>query len=394
MINMSLFHRGLRFIVAANVILLASSLSSSPNENFVQKFQDFKVKYLKSYATKDIEAQAFENWLTNQKFTQAINNPLLKSSWTADPLGSKFSDLSADEFKSKFLMNHRKSSSASNMVSKIHKNEKKSLKGSDLPTSFDWGLESDYKSQGATGPVVTSVKDQGSVGSCWAFSTIGNVEGQWALAGNNLIDLSAEYLVDCDGSSDYDQGHADCSVFGGWPYLAYGYLISTGGAPSEADLPYCAGNGGCYPCMQGPIDLCGLPPSYCDRNTTLACPTYAKSAHISSWAAVSEDEDAIAAELVQHGPLSVLLDANYLQFYQGGVWDGHIPDSPPIATCSKTYLDHAVLLTGYGVDADSGTPYWKVKNSWGADWGEEGYFRIVRGQGTCGINTAVTTSSV
>lgn len=62
----------------------------------------------------------------------------------------------------------------------------------ELPDSFDW------RNKG----VVTSVKDQGSVGSCWAFSTVGNVEGQWALAGHNLTSLSAEQLVDCDSTED------------------------------------------------------------------------------------------------------------------------------------------------------------------------------------------------
>ena len=57
---------------------------------------------------------------------------------------------------------------------------------------------------------------------------------------------------------------------------------------------------------------------------------------------------------------------------------------------------HAVLLVGYGVDSTTGTdvPFWTVKNSWGTNWGEEGYFRIQRGVGMCGINTAVTTSIV
>ena len=50
--------------------------------------------------------------------------------------------------------------------------------------------------------MVSSVKDQGSVGSCWAFSTVANIEGQWALAGNDLVSLSAEQLVDCDATFD------------------------------------------------------------------------------------------------------------------------------------------------------------------------------------------------
>ena len=61
-----------------------------------------------------------------------------------------------------------------------------------LPDSFDW------REKG----VVSSVKNQGTVGTCWAFSTVGNVEGQWAIAGNSVTSLSAEQLVDCDATYD------------------------------------------------------------------------------------------------------------------------------------------------------------------------------------------------
>jgi len=90
-------------------------------------------------------------------------------------------------------------------------------------------------------------------------------------------------------------------------------------------------------------------------------------------------------QLYQRGPLSVLLDASFLSRYKGGIWD-------PEGWCSKTDLDHAVLLVGWGVQ--DGSPYWIVKNSWGQDWGLQGYFWIARGKGTCGINTQVTTSQV
>jgi len=258
-------------------------------------------------------------------------------------------------------------------------------KYSSIPTAFDW-RSNDRQN------VVTTVKDQGTVGSCWAFSTVGNIEGQWALGGHDLVDLSAEFLVDCDGT--HDDEHADCSVFGGWPYLAYQFVIGADGVPSEESYPYCSGTGDCYPCMQGPVSLCGLPPTYCDKTITENCPNMVPTAAISDWSSISTNEDDIAEALYSNGPLSVLLDATQLQYYKEGVWNGHIDSVSPYLGCHNESLNHAVLLVGYGEETADASKYWIVKNSWGSDWGEDGYFRIVRGEGLCGINTAVTTAIV
>lgn len=104
---------------------------------------------------------------------------------------------------------------------------------------------------------------------------------------------------------------------------------------------------------------------------------------VANWTAISENETIIAAEMQTRGPLSVCLNAGMLQLYHSGVFD------PPF--CDADSLDHAVLLVGWGIETElfEKKPYWIVKNSWGADWGEQGYFRIKRGDGKCGINTAV-----
>lgn len=71
---------------------------------------------------------------------------------------------------------------------------------------------------------MTPVKDQGSVGTCWAHSAVENIEGQYAMKGNNLTKLSVEQIVDCDGSQEQNGENADCGVYGGWPYLAIQYV--------------------------------------------------------------------------------------------------------------------------------------------------------------------------
>lgn len=222
----------------------------------------------------------------------------------------------------------------------------------DLPTEFDW------RPKGA----VTPVKDQGQCGSCWAFSATGNIEGQWFLAGNKLTSLSEQNLVDCDhecqDANDCDQG---CN--GGLQPNAYQYVIKNGGIDTEESYPYKA------------VDsTCKFKPS-------------SVGSKISNWTSISQDEDQMAAYLVQHGPLAVAVDAQIWQFYVGGV----------ISTMCGTDLDHGVLIVGYGSEVDVfgyKINYWIIKNSWGASWGNSGYVYIEKGNGQCGVNLYVTSSIV
>jgi len=102
--------------------------------------------------------------------------------------------------------------------------------------------------------------------------------------------------------------------------------------------------------------------------------------HFSDWSWIDDNEDAMVAGLNTHGPLSVALDATYWSYYSNGIYDG---------PCSTTTMNHGVLLVGYGEEKD--TKYWIVKNSWGADWGEKGYIRLIRGKNKCGIQNFVCT---
>lgn len=363
-------------LVAVIGIVVASS--RNPTNEDKAFFDKWKVEHRKVYSHRNDEMKAFRTFLMNRDVVESIN---ANSHATWKAALNQFADLTSEEFAKLMLLPTQSANSTDLMKRAIPKQLLKAA-----PESFDWRTDSST-------PVVTAVRDQGSVGSCWAFSTVQNVEGQWALAGHDLVELSPEFLVDCDGTSDPDAHHADCSVFGGWPYLAYQYIIKAGGVPSEADWPYCSGTGDCFPCMAGPIDLCGPPPLYCDRTIDSKCKAeFPVAAKISSWTALTTDESQLTSELYTRGPLSVLLDATQLQFYSSGVWDGHLPNSSPALGCHASSLNHAVLMVGYGTDGSS--PYWTVKNSWGAKWGENGYFRITRGQGKCGINTAVTTSLV
>ncbi len=87
--------------------------------------------------------------------------------------------------------------------------------------------------------------------------------------------------------------------------------------------------------------------------------------------------------LYEKGPLAIIMNSILLREYTGGIID--VDESQ----CSTTRLNHAVTLVGYGTEND--VPYWIIRNSFGKDWGENGYFRIYRGKGVCGINKYVVT---
>lgn len=201
--------------------------------------------------------------------------------------------------------------------------------------------------------VVSAVKDQGQCGSCWSFSTTESIESAWAIAGNPLVPLSEQALVSCDNTS------YGCD--GGWPYSAIDY-VAEHGAVTEASWPYSSGGGTAPPCstaghVQAAVNVTGwrLVPG----NTSAAT------------------EAALAAWLAAYGPVSILVDAMTQLWwpYTGGIMTG----------CCDVSSDHAVVLVGFNFTGP--TPYWIIRNSWGADWGEGGFVRLAAGSNECGIGT-------
>jgi C1A family cysteine protease len=200
-------------------------------------------------------------------------------------------------------------------------------------TSIDW------VDKGA----VTPIKNQGQCGSCWAFSTTGAVEGLYQIKTGKLVSLSEQDLVDC--ASSY--GNQGCN--GGLMDNGFQYIIDNG-ICTEKDYPYKGKDGTC---------------KVCTRNK-----------YITGCADVkSKDEDELMRAVAKQ-PVSIAIEADKLsfQFYRSGVYS---------AKNCGTNLDHGVLLVGYG--EEDGKKYWKVKNSWGTTWGNDGYINILRGTGLCGV---------
>ncbi|KAI9071804.1 hypothetical protein K1719_046236 [Acacia pycnantha] len=210
---------------------------------------------------------------------------------------------------------------------------------SGVPSSVDW------RQQGA----VTPIKNQGECGCCWAFSAVAATEGITKLSTGKLISLSEQELVDCD--TGVDQG---CE--GGLMDDAFKFIIKNNGINSEADYPYKGVDGTCNANEEGN-----------------------HVASIKGYEDVPANSEQALQKAVVNQPVSVAIDASGsdFQFYKSGIFTG---------SCG-TELDHGITAVGYGVTDN--TEYWLVKNSWGTEWGEEGYIRMQRNvdaqEGLCGI---------
>lgn len=204
--------------------------------------------------------------------------------------------------------------------------------------------EIDYVAKG----LVNSVRDQGDCGSCWAFSTVSNIETHYAIREGSLLELSEQQLVDCDVQN------YGCS--GGKMHLAMEYYQYIKAAYRE-EYKYTKEMGICnIDAVNAGIFL-----------NVVGCVADHK-----------KDENELLKVVSEFGPVVVAVDATSLFNYKGGI----------IGTGERN-LNHAVNIVGYG--EENGVKFWKLRNSWGEDWGEKGYFRLERGKDVLGLSQYVVS---
>lgn len=329
-----------KFIIAIALISLSCSFEPGhEKESYIfNKFQQFLKEHNKKYSTIEEYMARFKIFKNN--YLKIENFSISADSKATHQVGvTKFMDMTPQEFRKTYLNLNVK------LLNTIMFNTNDSLefKEDTAPEALDW------RQSGAVGPV----KDQGSCGSCWAFSTVGNLEGLNYIKNKQFVQFSEQQLVDCD---KVDEG---CN--GGLMENAFDYIKNAGGLEAQKDYPY-----------KGRGAKCAFAP--------------AKAAIKVSGFVLKNDMDEAAMKefLATTGPLAIAINADPLQFYDGGIID---EDS---SSCDPDGLNHGVTLIGYG--SENGNDYWILKNSWGSGWGENGYFRFARGKGTCGVNKYVSSA--
>lgn len=295
-------------------------------------FSKFQNKYGKLYSNTSEEMYRFQIFSENKYYIDHHQNDdyVLKI--------NQFGDLTPDEIDDTLMTNFEPKRSCKDNCFQcdedscyIHENDNLTT----LPDSVDWRLRG----------MVSPIKNQGRCGSCWAFAAAGALESAWAIRKKRLADISTQQMVDCDKISH------GCN--GGRMDLAYSYLIDNG-VVLEENYPYQGVDGACR------------------ENLTLS------NINITAYGYVAENRPLAMKRAVSIQPISIAVAVGRdFAFYSSGIFNGPCSDR----------LNHAVILTGYGVEPQH---YWTMRNSWGEGWGELGYMRLKRtekswSQETCGL---------
>lgn len=311
------------------------------------KWSEFVEKFERTFESKEEEMSRRQAFITNLDRIDTLHAADNGVEYTHL---SPFADWTREEFRAIHTLKPKPMAATQQMPL---------LDTSDLPESFDW----------RTKGCVNTPQNQGKCGDCWAFSTVANIEGVNCVSGSKkLVKLSEQQLTDCSVAT----GNEGC--MDGYPMDAFRDMIQNKyGLMTEDDYPFTSKMG---------------------MNGTCKAQPAKEVVYIKSWTNISNSEDQIAAALVKYGVLSMAINAGVdgMEFYKKGI------SAPKEWECPAFRINHAVNMVGFGVE--NGTKYWTVRNSYGADWGEEGYYRIVRGAcgvpnknyQCCGLNTMVTTA--
>jgi len=299
------------------------------------KFEDFIAEHDKTYeeGTPEYKRRAAIFFRKKAETIRLAGLPGL--TWT--PAMNKFLDQTKDEIKNRLGYRPVKKSPGANFARKAAKPMEA------IPNTWNSGISLDWR------PNMTYsqefFQDQGACGSCWATATTSAIEAHADVHFGMSVPLSVQELVSCTPNERHCGGTGGCE--GATAELALDFLESRGGIAAEDKWLYTSGHG-----SQGECTL-----EKANEHAVL----------VSGYTSVPSNNLQALMYASSKGPVIVAVDASPWSFYGKGVFNSCKQDAT---------LNHAVLLVGYGLQGTSG--YWMIRNSWGADWGENGHIKLAR----------------
>ncbi|OQV22551.1 putative Digestive cysteine proteinase 2 [Hypsibius exemplaris] len=325
-------------LVGALLVCSAISFTQASNPSLDNDWAEFKKSHHKTYATSEEEAKRRAIWEDTVAYIKKHND---KRRLGLAKLSRNITIYWADPDRV------RKAQAQLSYAPKRSRTKAKITKD-ELPSSIDW------RDLGA----VTPVRDQGLCRSCWAFASSAAMESAFFIQTGNLIVLSPENFVDCIDTGEPKPNRCEGD------YCEDAFEWAKNGITTEAAYPYVAFEG-------APAELTACKPK-----------TNQLKVRTTGEVLVEEGSELALMEAIANvGPVTVLINQAIEdnKQYTGGVFDD--------TSCNNTFVDlnHALLAVGYGTTED-GVDYWIIKNSYGTDWGDQGYLYLKRGENICGIS--------
>jgi hypothetical protein len=299
--------------------MLAANLVVAGAVSTEMQFNNFVSTYNKSYNNATERAHRFDVF----KMMLGVIDERNKDGTLGVHDVNEFTDLTPDEFASMYLNRGYKPSRGG--VAYTHNLTSKG-------DTVDWRFSNP--------PVMTAVKNQAGCGSCWAFSATEQIETDYFFAKGELLTLSPQQIVSCDKRS------SGCS--GGTTESAFDYVREAGGIEMDSDYPYTSASGSSGSCRADSSKMWDIVGGY----------------HKISTGASGEKN---MYRQIYKSPMSICVDAGKWQTYREGI----------VGASCGSQVDHCVQLVGLNVD--SGTDYWIVRNSWASSWGQDGFIYVQAG---------------
>ena len=327
------------------------------------------------------ESHAFQNFAKNYEFVQQHNARFENGEETFAVKLNQFAHLSIEEFAERYLMpkhDFTPKKIAQKLVTRTAK---------EYPCPILFQAESQsypevvsYRptnlTENPSGIIqVTKVKNQGQCGSCWSFGSAAAMEAEMCRKGRKMCQywdgLASQQIVDCSSFTQQQSCNPDVinlrpyddhGCHGGFQSNAMRYAMLNNGLMDWMDYPYTSG-------YTMHMQKCNSDPALEYKDIIDDC-----------GGTVFGNETELAQAVAEVGAMTISIDAGTTSFQ---LYDYGVYSNP---NCSSVILDHAVTVTGYGVWADEGPDFWEVKNSWGTDWGMDGYVYMIRNDdNNCGV---------